>query len=432
MNPRLKKLYEDAQRLEARSKELRAIAPDAMTDEQRSELSSNTEARQNIKAQIDTENAAAMLDLENRQHQADLDMTAKEVQAYSLLRAIGAVVSGRREIDAPLEFEASKALEKRLGRSPRGSLFVPNDYLQRADKRTAMNKGTATAGGNLIATDLLVDSFVDMLRNKMVVRQAGARVLSGLVGDVAIPKKSSGATAYWLSENTAIDAESQPVIGQIALSPKTVGAYTDISRKLIQQSSLDVETLVRDDLALTLALAMDLAALHGTGDNNQPRGIAATTGIGSVLGGTDGAAPTWANIIDLETEVAQDNADVGALAYITNSKVRGKLKKTQRVTSTSADMIWADGQYPVNGYGCYVTNQVKSTLTKGNQSLSSAIFFGNWADLIIAMWGVLDILVDPFTGSTAGTVRIVEFQDTDIAVRNAVSFSAMLDALTAG
>lgn len=441
MNERLKKLYEDAQRLEARSKELRAIAPDAMTDEQRDELTSNTEQRQKVKAQIDTENAAAMLDLESRQNQADLGMPKKELEQYSMLRMIRSVMpGGGREKEAPLEWEASKALEKRLNKSPRGSFFVPNDYLQRQGasrisqalmEMRDMTKAAPTGGGNLIGTDLLSGSFIDMLRNKMMTRAAGAKILTGLVGDIAIPRKTSGTTAYWLGENTAIDAESQPVIGQVALTPKTVGAYTDISRKLIQQSSMDVEMMVQDDLALALALAMDVAGLHGTGDNNQPRGIAATSGIGSVVGGEHGAAPDWADIVNLETEVAVDNADIGSLAYMTNAKVRGKLKQTAKVASTDSKMIWDDGQFPLNGYPAYITNQVSATLTKGNQSLSSAIFFGNWADLVIAMWGVLDILVDPYTGGTAGTVRIIEFQDTDIAVRHAASFAAMLDALTA-
>lgn len=435
MNERLKKLYEDAKRLEARSKELREIKPEDMTDEQVTELKSNTEQRRKLGEQIEAENRAAMLDLEGRAHQADLGLSKKEVQNYSLLRAIRSIVTGRREQDAPLEFEASLALEKRLGHAPRGSIFVPNDYLQRSlqpqGEARDMTVGTPTAGGNLVATDTLAGSFIDMLRNAMVLRTAGARVLSGLSGDVEIPKKTSGATAYWLGENTDITDESQPVIGQVALTPKTVGAYTDISRKLLQQSSLDVEIMVRDDLAMTLALAMDLAGLHGTGLSNQPTGIAATSGIGSVAGGTNGLAPAWSHIVNLETEVAVDNADIGNLAYVTNAKVRGKLKQTAKVSSSDSVMVWADGKNPLNGYPCHVTNQVSSALTKGGSgAVCSAIFFGNWADLVIAMWGVLDILVDPYTGGKAGTVRVIEFQDTDIAVRHAQSFSAMLDALT--
>jgi HK97 family phage major capsid protein len=257
-------------------------------------------------------------------------------------------------------------------------------------------------------------------------------VLAGLVGDVAIPKQTGGATAYWVGESGS-PTEGAQTVGQVALSPKTVGAFTDISRKLLKQSSIDVEAFVRNDLTSVLALAIDYAALHGPGSGNAPTGIAATSGIGDVAGGTNGLAPAWSHIISLETEVAQDNADVGRLAYMSNAKVRGKLKATPRTATYGDIMVWEPnaGNTPVNGYPFYVTNQVSSTLTKGSSSgVCSAIFFGNWADLVMGMWGGLDILVDPYTGGTAGTVRVIALQDVDIAVRHAQSFAAMLDALT--
>jgi HK97 family phage major capsid protein len=151
-----------------------------------------------------------------------------------------------------------------------------------------------------------------------------------------------------------------------------------------------------------------------------------------VAGGTNGAAPTWDHIVKLETEVAVDNADIGALAYMTNPKVRGKLKATPRTATYGDIMVWEGNDTPLNGYPAYVTNQVRSDLTKGTSSgVCSAIFFGNWNDLLIGMWGALDILVDPYSNSTSGTVRVVAFQDVDIAVRHPESFAAMLDALTA-
>ena len=214
------------------------------------------------------------------------------------------------------------------------------------------------------------------------------------------------------------------------MTPKTVGAFTDMSRRLLMQSSIDVENFTRTDLATVLALAIDLASLHGSGSSNQPTGVAATSGIGSVAGGTNGLAPAWSHLVSLETEVSIDNADVNRLAYVTNAKVRGKLKQVEKASNTGL-FLWADGAQPINGYPAYISNQVSSTLTKGSSSgVCSAIFFGNWADLIIGLWGGLDILVDPYTGSTAGTVRVVALQDVDIAVRHPESFAAMLDALT--
>lgn len=357
-----------------------------------------------------------------------IGMSEKDVQQYSLVRAIRAAATGNWR-DAGLEMEASHAVAQRMGREPQG-FFVPFD-VQRGERRD-LTVGTDTAGGHTVATDLLASSFIDLLRNRMMVRQAGATVLSDLVGDVAIPRQTGGATAYWVAESGA-PTESQQTVDQVTMAPKTMGAFTDYSRKLLKQSSLDVEAFVRADLTNVLALAIDLASLHGSGSSNQPTGIASTSGIGSVAGGTNGLAPTWGNIIDLETEVAIDNADIGRLAYMTNAKVRGKLKQTAKVSSTDSMMVW-DSQSPatpLNGYGAWVTNQVSSALTKGTSSgVCSAIFFGNWADLFIGMWGVLDILVDPYTGGTSGTVRVIALEDVDIAVRHAQSFAAMLDALT--
>lgn len=360
------------------------------------------------------------------QDAATVGMGRRDVQRYSLVRAIRAAMTNDWR-GAELEREASEATAQRLGRQPQGSFFVPADWLESRD----LLVGTASAGGNTVATDLLAQNFIDLLRNRMIVREAGATMLTGLVGNVAIPRQSGGATAYWVAENTAA-TESGQTFDQVAMSPKTVGAFTDISRKLLLQSSIDVESLVRMDLATVLALAIDLASLHGSGSSNQPTGIAATSGIGSVAGGTNGAAPTLAHLISLETEVAQDNADMGRLGYITNTKVRGKLKSTAMVASTDSRMVWQEGAMPLNGYRGLITNQVRSDLDKGSATgVCSALFFGNWADLIVGMWGGLDILVDPYTGGTAGTVRVVALQDVDVAVRHPQSFAAMLDALTA-
>jgi HK97 family phage major capsid protein len=255
-------------------------------------------------------------------------------------------------------------------------------------------------------------------------------MLSGLNGNVAIPKQSGGATAFWVAENSA-PTESQQTFAQVTLSPKTVGAFTDISRRLMLQSSIDVEALVRTDLATVLAIEIDRAALHGSGASNQPTGIAATSGIGSVAGGTNGLQPTWGNIVQLETEVGIDNALVASCGYITNSRIVGRLKQTSRVSGQNG-FIWEGSgtDSTMNGYNAWVSNQVASNLTKGTSNgICSAIFFGNWSDLMIGMWGGLDLTVDPYSGSTAGTVRVVALQDVDVAVRNAESFAAMLDAL---
>ena len=363
---------------------------------------------------------------------ADIGLTRSETKSYSLVRAIHAMANPQNrqaQEAAGFEFEASRAVADVLKRTPQG-FFIPMEVQQRD-----LLKGTATAGGNTVATNLLSGSFIDMLRNRMMVQRMGATILTGLMGDVAIPSQSGGATAYWVTENGAV-TESEQTFGQVTLAPKTVGGFTDLSRKLLIQSSIDVESLVTRDLSTILALEIDRVALHGTGASNQPRGIAATAGIGSVAGGANGLAPTWANMIGLWTEVAVDNADSGSLGFLTNNKVIGKTMTTQKVPTYGNDFIVngfpdANGFTTMAGARCGVSNQVSSALTKGTSvGTCSAVFFGNWADLLIGQWGGLDVLVDPYTGGAAGTVRVRVLQDVDIAVRHAESFAAMLDALT--
>lgn len=359
-----------------------------------------------------------------------IGMTGRDISRFSIVRAVRALAENNRSL-AGFEFECSEEVAKRLHKSPQG-IFIPYDVMR--EKRDLV-KGTPTAGGNLVATDLLAASFIELLRNKMLLRRLGAQVIGGLVGDIAIPKQTGGATAYWVGENTAITSESQQAIGQVAMAPRTVGAYTDISRKLIIQASIDVEAFVRNDLATVLALAIDLAGINGLGSgSNQPLGILQTPSIGAVAIGTDGGVPTWSHIVDLETEVAVDNADIGSLAYLTNARVRGKLKKTFTNTTYGEIPIWGRGLEPgfgeLNGYNSGVSNQVPSNLTKNGGSSLSAIIFGNFSDYIIAEWGAIDILIDPYTGGAAGTLRVRVLQDVDGACRRAESFAAIVDAVT--
>lgn len=356
----------------------------------------------------------------------DIGMTRKEMERYSFVRVLHALANPtdrRAQEAAGFELEASRAAADKAGRASRGAM-VPTDVLKRD-----LVVGTTTAGGHTVSTDLMAQDFITMLRNRMVIMGMGTRMLTGLSGNIAIPRHTGAATAYWVAESGA-PTESQQAFDQVTMQPRTVGAYTDISRKLLLQSSLDVESFVREDLAKVLAQELQRTAINGSGTAPEPRGILNVAGIGSVAGGTNGAAPSWANIIALETEVAQDNADIGTLAYLTNAKVRGKLKGTEKA-STTGMYVWADGNTPLNGYRTEVTNVVPSNLTKGAASgVCSAIIFGNFADLIIGMWGGLDLMVDPYTSSTSGTVRVVALQDADVAVRHAESFAAMVDALT--
>ena len=357
---------------------------------------------------------------------ADIGMSTHEVKRFSIVRALHALANPsdqRAREAAGFEYECSRATADLMGVTPKG-LLVPNDVLKRE-----LNVGTATAGGNLVATNLLSSNFIDLLRNKMVINRMGMQMLSGLIGNVAIPRQSGGATAYWIAEGAGGTVSAQ-TFDQVPLSPKTLMGRTQIGRQLLLQSSIDVEAFVRNDLATVLALALQAAAIQG-GGSNQPTGILGTSGIGSVAGGTNGLAPSWANIVKLETAVAVANADIGTLGYLTNAAVRGSLKTTPKIAGFP-EYLWADGNTPVNGYQTGITNAVPSNLTKGTSvGNASAIIFGNFADLIVGLWGALDLQVDPYSAGDTGSVVVRAFQSADICVRHPESFAATLDVLTA-
>ena len=364
----------------------------------------------------------------------DLGLTEKEARSYSFLRAMNAAASGDWK-GAGFELECSRAAAAKLKRDPQG-FFIPHDVMTIDGKRDYVSVGlTNHTGEKTVATDLLAGSFIEMLRNSMMVKQMGARTLAGLVGDIAIPRQTGGATAYWLTEDQN-STDSVQAFDQLTMTPKTISGQTQVTRKLLMQSSIDVENLIRQDLATTLALAIDVTALHSDGTGNRPKGIVGTSGIATVALGANGLAPAYANIVDMETEVAVDNALFGSVGYLTNAKVRGKLKKTFINTTGGETPVWQKGEGPgwgeLNGYRAGVSNQVASNLTKGTSSgVCSAIFFGNWADLLIGMWGGLDVIVDPYSGSSSGRIKVVMFQDLDMLIRHPESFSVILDALTA-
>lgn len=339
---------------------------------------------------------------------ADIGMSEREVRNYSFLRVIRALVdptNRQAQKEAAFEFEASRAAAERAGKQPEG-VMVPTDVLTRALNTATTASGQGDTGGHLVANTLLASSFIDMLRNRSTILRLGT-VVGGLVGNVDIPKQVAGGQGYWVGE--AEDAtEVHQAFGQIPVSPKTVAAYSEITRRMLKQSSLDVEGLVRSDLALSLALTIDKAGYYGTGSDKQPRGIAKTTGVNAVSFAAE--MPTFAELVSMETEVSVDNADVASMAYVAGAHLRGHAKTTLRHEGVGGT-IWEPGN-SINGYRTEITNQVE----KGQ------VFMGNFADLLVAMWGGLELNADPYSNSKNGSLRLIAFQDIDFALRRAESF----------
>jgi len=356
-----------------------------------------------------------------------LGLSPKEEKSYSIARAINAFCDNDWS-NAGFERECSREIAKTLKRDPKG-FFVPVFDLN-VSRRDAFAVGASATGGYTVQTDLLAESFIELLRNKTTVIQAGATMLSGLQGPVAIPTQATAASTYWVAENGSI-TQSEATFGQVPLAPKTIAARSQFSRLMLLQSSIGIEQFIRNDFARIIAIGIDLAAISGSGSSNQPTGILNTSGIGSVALGTNGAAPTWASLVNLMREIEIDNADTPNMKWLTNPKVKAKLMTTSKQSSgVEGNFILSDPN-SLLGYDFLCTNQVSSALTKGTGTALSAIIFANFSDLIIGEWGALEVLPNIYgSGFNSGAVDIRVMQTIDIAVRRAESFAAIVDAIT--
>lgn len=343
---------------------------------------------------------------------ADIGLTDQEVRNYSIFRAVRALQPNATRADreaAAFELECSETAQRQLGKTAQG-ILIPQDVLN----SRAFNAGGAAntpngaqTGQNLVDTTFMGGSFIEMLRNRTTIMRL-ATTMGGLVGNVDIPRQTGGATAYWLGEGEDAQ-EGSPTIGQLTLSPKTLGAYTDITRRLLMQSSMDAEGIVRRDLVNAMAQAIDFAGYYGSGADDQPRGIKNYTGINAV--DFAAALPTFKELVDMESLIAADNADIGQMGYIGNAAFRGHCKTTAKFGTGTESTIWEPGN-TINGYNTEISNQIAA----------GDVFFGNFADMLIGMWGGLDLTVDPYSLSKSGGLRIVVFQDVDFVLRRVESF----------
>lgn len=384
----------------------------------------------------------------------DLELSSHDRERYSLTRLLHAQLAARegagskeREA-AAFELECSQAIAKRLGKEPRGA-FLPYDALcQRGPegdlsffKRTLTATGGGSSGGALMQPTVLGSQYVPPNYNVPIIVDAGARVLPGLIGNILIPAMTSGKSGTWLSAENAAISEGDATFAQIALNPCDVGTVCDISRRLIIQSNPDVDGLVRDDIAIAIAESVDAGALNGSGASGQPTGVLSESGLTVISSGTNGGPLTWGNVTYLPQSVGAANRLIkGApLGFITNWQA---FAHAMRTTKTSGYPVFI-AEYAENkplkqgpragtigGLPVHISQNVPSNLTKGTGSSLSAMLFGNWDDLLLGEWGVLDMLVDPYTFSNTGAVRVRAIVTVGVAVRYGASFSAIKDIVT--
>ena len=406
-----------------RTQEIEAVAKRAATALKGGEAELAREAIASGKS-VDAFREAVLEKINERgaEQRSPLGLTDSEVQSFSFQRLLLAAATNDYS-QAGFERDVCAATAKRMGGKHKG-IMVPTDVLSRAV--------TTTVSAPTIQTDLLSSSFIDLLRAKMKVREMGATVLGGLEGNISIPRQSAGANAFWVAEGAQPTANDQ-AFDSVNLSPKGVAALTQTTMQNLIQSSLDMEGFIRRDLATALALAIDLAAISGTGAGNQPTGILNTAGIGSVAMGANGAALIDVDpFISLETLVADSDADGDSMAYLTNARVVGALKALK---SSTGEYLFHDAinDAPgavgsVNGYNVTRSNQVSKTGTKGTGTNLSSVLFGNWSDLLIGEWGALNLQVDPYSAGV-GNIKISALQFVDCGVRHPESFAAITDII---
>jgi HK97 family phage major capsid protein len=340
---------------------------------------------------------------------SEVGMSRAEVEKFSVMKALRAIVN-KDWSKAGLELEAHKAIQQRMGGNPLNeqSFYVPLEIQRRAHAKRDMTTAGVSGSDNLVGTENM--SFIDLLRNRSVAMRMGARMMGGMVGNVTIPRQTASGTAQWLtSESTAI-SESQPTIGQLSLSPKHVGAYTEISRLLALQSSPDAESLVMSDLAQTVGTAVDKAVMHGSGASGQPQGIVGTSGVGSVTGTSLG----YAGLLECQTDIGNALQAGAALGYVTTGAVAALLAARVKFADT-ASPLW-DGSLldaDVCGFPGMSSAQVDA----------ATLIFGDWAQVIIAEWGSLAIEVNPYANFQAGIIGVRAMYAVDVGVRIPSAFT---------
>ncbi len=351
------------------------------------------------------------------------------IKRYSVRRLILAGIpdSGVKLDGAEAEVHAE--LRRGAHQAPKGFL-IPEVILQRMfvpDGDMRALSVTSFAGGQaLVGTQTLGGQYIELLRNRPVIDRLGVRRLGGLVGNVAIPRGTGGATAYWLPASGAATKTDQ-TFGQLGLTPHRLVAATAFEKDLVMQASLDVEGVVREDLQLVSAIEIDRAAMLGTGNAGQPQGVVT---VASATDVTFGGAATYGKFVDFETNVATGNALMGNPAYVISPATRGKTKVVTKIASSQySNFIFEaqQGMFPgdgvINSYPAIVTNQVGAAAAVANQ-----VIFGNWNDMFFASWAGLDLVVDPYSLAENGQIKVVLTQWCDVGIRHTASFCKSTDS----
>ena len=357
-----------------------------------------------------------------------IDAPVKETRKYSLGRMVKAQATGDWR-EAGLEREVNDEIARKVGRSAEGIYIPDSAWAQRGPLSTAATGGSGAevVFDDFVPTEHRGDMFIEALRARQVLGNLGTTYLSGLTGRIKMPKLATGANAAFVEELADV-SDGAGTDGGVTLQPRTMGAFVEMSRLLVMESVPAIEQIIRNDLLASAADRTEFYAINGSGSSGQPTGILNTSGINNldISSGTDVDSLTWADIIALVKLVEEDNGIVNSTAagFLSHPAVKAKLASTAKVSSTDSVQILDAPWTELYGQPIEFTSNVPTTLDPGDGGNdASALIYGDFSQLMIAQFGAPSILIDPYSNSKSGTIRMVLHAELDVGVRNAVSFA---------
>lgn len=309
---------------------------------------------------------------------------------FSLVRSIRNIVnnSAMNDVDAAVISEGSKEARK-AGINFQGQIQLPS-------QRAAVT--VTSEGEDVVATDLF--DILKPLRAKNVLSQAGAKFMSGLVGNVQVPVMSKS-NVTWEGE-TASAKDGAGSFSHVTLSPKRLTAFVDISKQMIAQDSVDVESAIREDLVNAINSKLEETVLGATaGSATQPAGIFATI--------KPTAVADFAALVNKESDVEDANV-IGECKYILSNKAKAALRSMSKGTK-STQLVYENGS--VDGAVALNTSNVAG----------KNYVYGDFSNLAIGSWGGVDLTVDPYTKAADGMIRIVVNMYVDAQVLRSAAFA---------
>jgi len=346
---------------------------------------------------------------------------------FRLLDAVNQAAYGKtlNGVAAEMDQEGKKeARQHNMDGAGLGNLTLPRFLMwqDNGQEQRDITATTTTTGGHTVATEL--GGLIPFLDPRLAVIDMGATYLPDSKGNLDFPRNDASATAVWRATENASSTETTPTFDKLSLTPKGITAYTDVSKQNLIQTSISMENFVRGRLNRAVMNLLETACISGTGASGQPTGILTQAGTNDITIGANGGLLTWALTVQFETEAATDNADMGTLGYLFTPGVAGLLKTTKRDVAGNG-FIWEGPNKGalVNGYKAVASNFLPSNLTKGAGTSLHAAIFGDWSELIIAQWGGIDLLVNPYTKGKEALVELIVNAWYDLGVRHAVSFT---------